>query len=151
MSYELRYARPTIALGLQNADLTSSGFVIRDARQAGYCDNSTWVDNFNGCMQCAVEQNIWSMYGNSVTNAGEGCGLEVSPVGLSTDGGAVSSAAASASGVVSSAAAAASSAVSEAAAVSSSVAGALSSATAAVGTAASDAVASASGAAVSSR
>ena len=111
------------------------GYSIRGARQPEYCGNQTWIDWYNGCMECAVEAGIWSMYGNSVSSAAQACGLSGIPVGLEGAGNATASAGASATAAVSSAAVSASEAASTASSVasaaSSAAAGAASSASAA--------------------
>ncbi|KAM7187501.1 hypothetical protein V8F20_010950 [Naviculisporaceae sp. PSN 640] len=67
------------------------GSTIAGARVEGHCSNSTWIDLYGDCLDCAVEQNIWSMYGRSVGAAGQACGLSTTPEPAETDRGQVSS------------------------------------------------------------
>ena len=113
------------------------GFSIRGAREPEYCGNATWVAWYEGCMDCAVEAGIWSMYGNSVSSAAQACGLSGIPDGLEGAGNATASASAAAS-------ATASSAVGSASEAASSVSAAVSSASAAVSSAAASGSAAAS-------
>jgi hypothetical protein len=119
----------------QTACHENCGFSIRGARQPEYCTNQTWIDWYDGCMECAVGANIWSMYGNSVSNAAQACGLSGIPVGL--EGG---NATASASASTTAASGAASSATAGASDAAASVSAAASSAAASVSDAAASAV-----------
>ncbi|GJN85617.1 hypothetical protein PLIIFM63780_009185 [Purpureocillium lilacinum] len=57
------------------------GYAIQQARtkKDTYCKDSEWLGYFNGCMKCAIAQDIWKDYGKSVTAAAKGCGLEANP------------------------------------------------------------------------
>jgi hypothetical protein len=113
------------------------GYAIRGARQPEYCGNATWIAWYDGCMECAVAANIWSMYGNSVSSAAQACGLSGVPIGLA-GGNATESAAPSGS-----ASASISDAASSASAIASSVTGSVASAAASASASASEAVVSA--------
>lgn len=49
-----------------------------------FCDNSTWVDLFEGCLECANEFDIWQYYGDSVTKAADTCELDATPAGANS-------------------------------------------------------------------
>ncbi|ORY68226.1 uncharacterized protein BCR38DRAFT_481711 [Pseudomassariella vexata] len=55
------------------------GYTIIGARTDGYCDNSTWTDLLDDCLDCALVYDIWKDYGDSVTAAAKGCGLDATP------------------------------------------------------------------------
>ncbi|CCF43111.1 hypothetical protein CH063_12909 [Colletotrichum higginsianum] len=61
------------------------GYAILGADLEGYCDNSTWVQLFDGCLDCALEFDIWKHYGTSVTEAAEECNLDATPVAASNE------------------------------------------------------------------
>ena len=46
---------------------------------ASYCTNATFISNFNTCMECANTYNVWSSYGNSVTNGAKACNITANP------------------------------------------------------------------------
>ncbi|KAL0939972.1 uncharacterized protein CTRU02_206582 [Colletotrichum truncatum] len=56
------------------------GYAILDAKTEGYCTNQTWTDLFEGCLECALEFNIWQYYSNGVTAAAKKCNLDATPV-----------------------------------------------------------------------
>ncbi|KAK4209307.1 hypothetical protein QBC37DRAFT_486188 [Rhypophila decipiens] len=58
---------------------SNCGSTIAGARIQGHCSNSTWTDLYEECLDCAVEQGIWDMYGRSVGAAGQACGLSTTP------------------------------------------------------------------------
>ncbi len=55
------------------------GYTILDAALPDHCTNSTWTGLFDNCLDCALEYDIWKDYGNGVTQAAEGCGLDATP------------------------------------------------------------------------
>ncbi|KAK1764419.1 hypothetical protein QBC33DRAFT_622084 [Phialemonium atrogriseum] len=55
------------------------GYAILGADDAGYCTNSTWLGLLDDCLECANKFNIWRYYGNGVTGAAKGCGLDAVP------------------------------------------------------------------------
>ncbi|KAK4093703.1 hypothetical protein Purlil1_2037 [Purpureocillium lilacinum] len=65
----------------EHTDAESPGYAIQQARtkKDTYCKDSEWLGYFNGCMKCAIAQDIWKGYGKSVTAAAKGCGLEANP------------------------------------------------------------------------
>lgn len=60
-------------------ELTLSGFALRGSSEDGFCDDSEWLELFNGCLDCALEFDIWRHYGNGLTPAAESCGLDATP------------------------------------------------------------------------
>ncbi|KAM7197124.1 hypothetical protein V8F33_005783 [Rhypophila sp. PSN 637] len=58
---------------------SNCGSTIAGARIQGHCSNSTWTELYENCLDCAVEQGIWDMYGRSVGAAGQACGLSTTP------------------------------------------------------------------------
>ncbi|KAH7318283.1 hypothetical protein B0I35DRAFT_478802 [Stachybotrys elegans] len=55
------------------------GFAIRNARTEGYCEDPEWLELLDGCLDCALEFDIWQHYGGSVGEAAEACGLDATP------------------------------------------------------------------------
>lgn len=55
------------------------GFALRGSSDDGYCDDSEWLELFNGCLDCALEFDIWRHYGGGLTPAAEACGLDATP------------------------------------------------------------------------
>ncbi|KAK4099564.1 hypothetical protein N658DRAFT_498270 [Parathielavia hyrcaniae] len=58
---------------------SNCGNVISGARTPDYCDDSTWVDAYEACLDCAMDFNIWRYYGSGVGNAATACGLTAVP------------------------------------------------------------------------
>lgn len=57
------------------------GYTILGAKTEGYCDDTEWQDLLEQCLACANEFDLWPDYGEGVTAAAEGCGLDATPVG----------------------------------------------------------------------
>ncbi|KFH46584.1 hypothetical protein ACRE_026420 [Hapsidospora chrysogenum ATCC 11550] len=55
------------------------GLTIRGSREPGHCDDDEWLAQLEGCLDCALEFEIWEHYGNSVGEAAEACGLDATP------------------------------------------------------------------------
>lgn len=55
------------------------GYALQGSSEEGYCDDSEWLDLFNGCLDCALEFDIWRHYGGGLTPAAEACGLDATP------------------------------------------------------------------------
>ncbi|ODA82461.1 hypothetical protein RJ55_00968 [Drechmeria coniospora] len=55
------------------------GYAIQNSVREGYCNDDAWLDLLDGCLDCALEYNIWQHYGNKVGAAAEKCGLDASP------------------------------------------------------------------------
>nr|CDP25683.1 Putative protein of unknown function [Podospora anserina S mat+] len=55
------------------------GSALGGSRSGRHCDNSTWVELFEDCLECANQFNIWRHYGNGLTAAAEACGLSAVP------------------------------------------------------------------------
>jgi len=55
------------------------GNTILGADKDGYCDDSEWQGLLADCLVCANKFDIWKYYGNGVTSAAEGCGLDAVP------------------------------------------------------------------------
>merc|ERR1712000_471028 len=43
------------------------------------CDDDEWNTLYQGCLDCALEHDIWRYYGGGLTPAGEACGLSTTP------------------------------------------------------------------------
>merc|ERR1711988_250230 len=43
------------------------------------CDDDEWNTLYLGCLDCALEHDIWRYYGGGLTPAGEACGLSTTP------------------------------------------------------------------------
>ncbi|OQE34844.1 hypothetical protein PENCOP_c015G01731 [Penicillium coprophilum] len=56
------------------------GGVILASRSDGYCDAADFKSQLTDCLNCAVEFEIWKYYGDSVSKAATGCGLDATPV-----------------------------------------------------------------------
>ncbi|KIW51512.1 hypothetical protein PV05_10225 [Exophiala xenobiotica] len=56
------------------------GAVIVDGRTTGYCDSANFTTVLDACLDCALQYDIWQYYGNSVSEAAEGCGLDATPI-----------------------------------------------------------------------
>merc|ERR1711939_484548 len=56
------------------------GAVIVDGRTAGYCDSANFTTALDACLDCALQYDIWQYYGDSVSEAAEGCGLDATPI-----------------------------------------------------------------------
>lgn len=56
-----------------------SGNALAGGRIPNHCDNSTWVGYYEACLDCALDFNIWRIYGNGVSSAAEDCGLSPTP------------------------------------------------------------------------
>ncbi|KAK5459471.1 hypothetical protein LTS15_003599 [Exophiala xenobiotica] len=56
------------------------GAVIVDGRTTGYCGSANFTTALNACLDCALQYDIWQYYGNSVSEAAEGCGLDATPI-----------------------------------------------------------------------
>lgn len=70
---------PTV-LCLTNSVSHQTGGVISIGRTENYCQNSTFTTELKACLECALEYNIWQYYGESVSAAAEGCGLDATPL-----------------------------------------------------------------------
>ncbi|KAK3308527.1 uncharacterized protein B0T15DRAFT_524618 [Chaetomium strumarium] len=72
------------------------GSTISGGRVENHCDNSTWVELYEACLDCALDFDIWQYYSNGVTSAARACGLSPTP-SPSGDSGSSSSATGAAS------------------------------------------------------
>jgi hypothetical protein len=81
---------------------SACGSTISGARIEGYCTNSTWTSNYEKCLECALEFDIWKHYSTTIGNAAKTCGLTAVPspaaAASSTAGPAASGSAPSGSG-----------------------------------------------------
>ncbi|KAJ5476931.1 hypothetical protein N7475_002660 [Penicillium sp. IBT 31633x] len=59
------------------------GDVIITGRTDGYCDSADFKTELSDCLKCAVEYDIWKYYGDSVSTAAAGCGLDATLVEVS--------------------------------------------------------------------
>ncbi|KAI9149919.1 hypothetical protein HJFPF1_09665 [Paramyrothecium foliicola] len=57
---------------------SACGLAIQGAREDNYCENSEWLDNLDGCLDCALEFNIWRYYGR-LADLAEPCGIDATP------------------------------------------------------------------------
>lgn len=64
----------------------SPGLTVRGSREAGHCDDDEWLAHFNGCLDCALEFEIWEHYGDSIGEAADVCGLDAIPKAAETEG-----------------------------------------------------------------
>ncbi|EXJ85335.1 hypothetical protein A1O1_05699 [Capronia coronata CBS 617.96] len=55
------------------------GGVITQSRTEDFCNGDLFNSYYSACMTCALTYDIWQYYGNSVTTAGETCGLDTTP------------------------------------------------------------------------
>ncbi|RYO92367.1 hypothetical protein DL766_000335 [Monosporascus sp. MC13-8B] len=55
------------------------GYFIVDSSLPDQCGNSTWTDLLDDCLDCALEYDIWSVYGDGVTQAAGACDLPAVP------------------------------------------------------------------------
>ncbi|KXX74121.1 hypothetical protein MMYC01_206934 [Madurella mycetomatis] len=60
------------------------GNTISLGRTPEPCDNDDWVSAYEACLECALEFDIWRLYGNGVTSVAETCGLSPTPVPASS-------------------------------------------------------------------
>ena len=64
--------------------LRTTGQAIIQARNGGdgVCTDDAFVSNYENCLQCSGPDNvdIWRFYGNSLSRAGESCGLPTTPL-----------------------------------------------------------------------
>ncbi|KAJ6438245.1 hypothetical protein O9K51_08837 [Purpureocillium lavendulum] len=58
----------------------SQGYAIQNAAKEGYCKDDAWLKDLDGCLKCAIEQDIWKYYGTKVGAAAKACGLDATPV-----------------------------------------------------------------------
>ncbi|CEJ89801.1 hypothetical protein VHEMI05625 [[Torrubiella] hemipterigena] len=56
-----------------------------------YCKNEEWLGLLRGCLDCALQYDIWKSYGNKVSAAAKACGLDATPKAVSPGGNASSS------------------------------------------------------------
>ncbi|EXJ56835.1 hypothetical protein A1O7_07179, partial [Cladophialophora yegresii CBS 114405] len=59
---------------------SNCGNVIVAGRTEGYCDTANFTTSLDACLGCALEFDIWQYYGDSVSEAATGCGLDATPV-----------------------------------------------------------------------
>ncbi|KAK4443227.1 hypothetical protein QBC34DRAFT_417433 [Podospora aff. communis PSN243] len=74
---------------------SACGSTISGSRVEGHCTNETWTGNYEKCLECALEFDIWKHYSTTIGNAAKTCGLTAVP---SPAAGASSTAGPSASG-----------------------------------------------------
>ncbi|KAK0727792.1 hypothetical protein B0T26DRAFT_672414 [Lasiosphaeria miniovina] len=48
-------------------------------RDPAHCSNSTWTAAYDDCLECALDFNIWTIYGGGVSSAASSCGLSPTP------------------------------------------------------------------------
>ncbi|RSM18349.1 hypothetical protein CDV31_002868 [Fusarium ambrosium] len=77
------------------------GYTILNADEEGYCDSDEWKQLLAECLKCANQYDMWGDYGDGVTGAAKGCGIDAVPEGASS-GSATGSSAAAATTVVTS-------------------------------------------------
>lgn len=58
---------------------SSSGNALAGGRNPAHCTNSTWVEYYEACLDCALDFDIWKLYGNGVSGAASSCGLSATP------------------------------------------------------------------------
>jgi hypothetical protein len=58
---------------------SNCGNALAGGRIPNHCDNSTWVGYYEACLDCALDFNIWRIYGSGVSSAAEDCGLSPTP------------------------------------------------------------------------
>ncbi|KAF2462019.1 hypothetical protein BDY21DRAFT_360029 [Lineolata rhizophorae] len=55
------------------------GGIITMSREDGYCEDPEFEPTLESCLECALEMDIWQYYGDSVSEAAEGCGVDATP------------------------------------------------------------------------
>ncbi|KIX09988.1 uncharacterized protein Z518_01069 [Rhinocladiella mackenziei CBS 650.93] len=77
----------TLPLGRRQAPGTpeydchsNCGAVIVAGRTEGYCETANFTTALDACLDCALEFDIWQYYGESVSAAAAGCGLDATPL-----------------------------------------------------------------------
>ncbi|KAK0619146.1 hypothetical protein B0T14DRAFT_518642 [Immersiella caudata] len=58
---------------------SACGSTISGSRVQGYCTNETWTTNYENCLECALEFDIWKHYGGTIVTAAGTCGLTAVP------------------------------------------------------------------------
>ncbi|KAI9047181.1 hypothetical protein LZ554_008635 [Drepanopeziza brunnea f. sp. 'monogermtubi'] len=60
---------------------SSCGTAVTQSRGANACTDTAFQNNYSACLACAgpSNQNIWILYGNTLSAAGTRCGLSTSP------------------------------------------------------------------------
>jgi hypothetical protein len=91
-------SEPNVCLTQPSLTPSSSGNALAGGRIPNHCDNSTWVGYYEDCLDCALDFDIWRIYGNGVGAAAESCGLTASPSPSGDDGEAAAPSSTSAAG-----------------------------------------------------
>ncbi|KAK3374159.1 hypothetical protein B0T24DRAFT_594275 [Lasiosphaeria ovina] len=55
------------------------GAALAGRRDPAHCSNSTWTAAYDDCLECALDFNIWTIYGGGVSSAASSCGLSPTP------------------------------------------------------------------------
>ncbi|POR33768.1 Uncharacterized protein TPAR_06042 [Tolypocladium paradoxum] len=55
------------------------GYAIQNSSKDGYCKDEAWLKLLDGCLDCALQYNIWQHYSNKVGAAAQKCGLDATP------------------------------------------------------------------------
>ncbi|KAH6641086.1 hypothetical protein F5144DRAFT_562498 [Chaetomium tenue] len=58
---------------------SNCGNALAGGRNPAHCTNATWTGYYEACLDCALEFDIWRIYGTSVTGAASACGLSATP------------------------------------------------------------------------
>ena len=59
--------------------LNKPGTVIALSKANGFCNNEEFTSRLSGCLDCALEQEIWEYYQSGVSKAAEACDLDATP------------------------------------------------------------------------
>ncbi|KAH6850631.1 hypothetical protein B0I37DRAFT_372041 [Chaetomium sp. MPI-CAGE-AT-0009] len=70
---------------------SNCGNALAGGRNPAHCDNATWTGYYEACLGCALNFDIWRIYGNGVSSAASACGLSPTPSPSGDDGPAPSS------------------------------------------------------------
>ncbi|KAK3297353.1 uncharacterized protein B0H64DRAFT_123173 [Chaetomium fimeti] len=70
---------------------SNCGNALAGGRDPAHCDNATWTGYYEACLGCALDFDIWRIYGNGVSSAASACGLSATPSPSGDDGPAPSS------------------------------------------------------------
>ncbi|EAQ86347.1 predicted protein [Chaetomium globosum CBS 148.51] len=58
---------------------SNCGNALAGGRNPTHCTNATWTGYYDACLECALEFDIWRIYGTGVGGAASACGLSATP------------------------------------------------------------------------
>ncbi|KAK4032244.1 hypothetical protein C8A01DRAFT_50921 [Parachaetomium inaequale] len=58
---------------------SNCGNALAGGRNPAHCENATWTGYYEACLDCALDFDIWRIYGNGVSSAASACGLSATP------------------------------------------------------------------------